>query len=593
MSIRTRSVTLKGRRGRTRAARAAALVVASVIAVVALTTVGASASEQSAFALPRNQTFYMSGSQWAPYGDVNPAKTWDYSTGTVGLAFETAFRFNPLTGNFIPWLATGGTWQSKTVYVMNIRTGVKFSDGSAMTARDVKYSFDLPKIATHPQNALWASTGLQSTRAAGNKVIFTFAGKPGYQQFDFYRYNVAIVPRQVFSKFSKTELTTGNLSPAAVVGTGPYTYESGASPSAQTFVWKRKDSWWATKALGLKPAPKYVVDIHNSSNAAAFANFQAGNVDLFNNFAPKSAISGSAKTFYSKAPYHLGANTTWLFPNTTKKPLNDPAFRRALATSVNMNQILAKAYQGLVQKASPTGLLPIWNKWVDKKAVAKYGFSYNASQGESDPRRSRLQGHGRGRVRREQGRLGHLAHDPVPERLVRLDDVDPGHRRQCEGRRHQDHPRLPGLRDDGRRSRPREVRPAPRERPAVLEYTVDVLPVHLPAADPRQPDDGQLREVLEREGLEPHAVAGQDLHEQSQGVPGCDDAAADALHEEPPCNSALVQRNVGDVQHEVLDELAIVDGRAVHADGLEQLLADDEHRHAHPSEAREVAELNR
>ena len=190
---------------------------------------------------------------------------------------------------------------------------------------------------------------------------------------------------------------------------------------------------------------------------AALANLQAGNIDLFNNFAPKSAIKGKFKTFYNKAPYHLGANTTWLFPNTTKKPLNDPQFRRALAFSINMNQILDKAYQGLVDKASPTGLLPIWNKWVDKKAVAKYGFSYNPTQGEGDPRRCRLQGHGRGRLRREQGRVEDLdMHDPVPERMVGLDDVDPGRRRKCESRRHQGHAGLPRLRNDGRRSRPRE-----------------------------------------------------------------------------------------------------------------------------------------
>ncbi|MCE3286543.1 MAG: ABC-type dipeptide/oligopeptide/nickel transport system, periplasmic component [Gaiellaceae bacterium] len=369
------------RRGKAIGAGALALV-AAVIAT-SLGVAGAGAGEQSAFALPRAQTFYMSGSQWSPYGDVNPAKTWDYSTGTIGLAYETAFRFNPLTGAFIPWLATGGNWRTNSVYVMNIRRGVKFSDGKTLTPGDVKYSFDLLKAPTHPQNALWASTGLKTVKVVGNTVVFTFAGKPGYQQFDFYRYNVAIVPRHVFSKYSTTELMTGNLDADNIVGTGPYAYVSGASSTAQTFVWQRRAGWWATKALGLRPAPRYVVDIHNSSNQAALANFQAGNIDLFNNFAPRSAIKGKFKTFFNKAPYHLGANTTWLFPNTTKKPLNDPQFRRALAYSINMNQILDKAYQGLVDKASPTGLLPIWSKWVDKKVVAKYGFSYNLNRAKA------------------------------------------------------------------------------------------------------------------------------------------------------------------------------------------------------------------
>ena len=127
----------------------------------------------------------------------------------------------------------------------------------------------------------------------------------------------------------------------------------------------KRDGWWATAALGKKVAPTYIVDIKNGTNASALSNLLAGNIDLFNNFAPKSAIKGDFKTFFRGAPYHLGANTTWLFPNTTKKPLDDKEFRRALATSINMDQILDKAYQGLVNKASPTGLLPIWDKWVD------------------------------------------------------------------------------------------------------------------------------------------------------------------------------------------------------------------------------------
>ena len=48
-----------------------------------------------------------------------------------------------------------------------------------------------------------------------------------------------------------------------------------------------------------------------------------------------------------------------------------------------MDQILDKAYQGLVNKASPTGLLPIWNKWVDKKVVKQYGFSYNVAKAKA------------------------------------------------------------------------------------------------------------------------------------------------------------------------------------------------------------------
>ena len=360
------------------------LAIIAVAAVASLAVGSASAGEANALALPRSQTFYMSGNQWSPNNDLNPAKNWDYVTGLVGFAYETPFRYDPLKDRFIPWLATNGKWTSKSTYAMTIRAGIRWSDGKAMKPSDVKYSFDLAKAATHPQHPLWADTGLKGTRVAGNKVVFTFSGTPGYQQFDFYRYNVAVVPQHVFKGYSANDVSTGNLgNPSKIVGTGPYRYQSGYGAQSQTMAWRRNDNWWARKALGLNVAPKYVVDIKNGTNAAALSNLLAGNIDLFNNFAPKSAIRGQFKTYYDKAPYHQGANTTWLFPNTTKKPLDDKQFRRALAFSINMDQILDKAYQGLVSKASPTGLLPIWDKWIDKKVVAQDGFSYNPARAKS------------------------------------------------------------------------------------------------------------------------------------------------------------------------------------------------------------------
>ena len=368
---------------RKRGGGAAAIAVALLVVIVAsIGLSGAGASQRSAFALPRGQTLYMSGNQWSPNNDVNPAKNWDYITGLVGFNYETAFRYDPMKGTFIPWLATSGKWTDKTTYVMNVRKNVKWTDGKTLTPADVAYSFKLAKIATHPQHPLWTDTGLQGVNAKGNQVIFKFAKSHSYQQFDYYRYMVAIVPQHVFQRWSKTELATANLNLTSgkIVGTGPYMYQSGYGASSETVTWKKNTNWWATKQLGVKVAPTYVVDISNSSNAAALGNFAAGNIDLFNNFAPKSAIRGQTKTYYSKAPWHLSANTVWLFPNTTEKPLNDAAFRRALATSIDISQILDKAYQGLAIKANPTGLLPIWNKYIDGQTVKKYGFSYSTAK---------------------------------------------------------------------------------------------------------------------------------------------------------------------------------------------------------------------
>ena len=83
----------------------------------------------------------------------------------------------------------------------------------------------------------------------------------------------------------------------------------------------------------------------------------------------------------------LSANTAWLVPNTTKKPLNDRAFRRALATSINIDRIVKDDYGNIVAKANPTGLLPTWSKWIDQAQAKRLGFTYNTA-GEAAPRRA-------------------------------------------------------------------------------------------------------------------------------------------------------------------------------------------------------------
>src|SRR5215475_6044891 len=178
------------RRARGVGALAATAVLAA--AVAALMAGGAGAGSQSALALPRSQTFYMSGNQWSPNNDLNPVKNWDYITGLVGFAYETPFRYDPLKGKFIPWLATNGVWATHSTYVMTVRKGVKWSDGKPMTPQDFLFTFNTLKIATHPQHPLWADTGLKSIKVKGQTLVFKFGAHPGYQEFDFYRYNVAI-----------------------------------------------------------------------------------------------------------------------------------------------------------------------------------------------------------------------------------------------------------------------------------------------------------------------------------------------------------------------------------------------------------------
>jgi peptide/nickel transport system substrate-binding protein len=105
-----------------------------------------------------------------------------------------------------------------------------------------------------------------------------------------------------------------------------------------------------------------------------------GELDLSNNFLPGvgTLISqGYVKAYYPAAPYMLSANTAMLYMNLTKKPLDDPQFRKALAYSINVADIVSGAYAGLVNVASPTGLLPALKTYIDQGTVTSLGFSYD------------------------------------------------------------------------------------------------------------------------------------------------------------------------------------------------------------------------
>lgn len=326
---------------------------------------------------PRAETLFTSGSQWGPPSNWNPIMNWTYATGTVGLVYETLFLYDPLTDEYEPWLAENGDWTNDTTYEVTLREGLTWADGEAITAEDVVFTVELGKMESVPYHNLWDY--LESAEAVDERTArFTF-GEPRYQQWANWVYFNPIVPKHLWEDKAEKDVTAGaNENP---VGSGPYKYET---HDQDRQVWVKNEDWWGKDTLDLDVKPRYIVDIVNSSNEAALGQLLAGDIDLSNNFLPgiASLVKGGYKlqTYFPEAPFMLAANTTWMIPNTTKAPLNDPAFRRALATSVDTGKIVNSVYGQIVSAANPTGLLPIWDKYVDKAKVDQLGWSFDTGE---------------------------------------------------------------------------------------------------------------------------------------------------------------------------------------------------------------------
>ena len=121
--------------------------------VEAPTETEAPAPAEDSNELPRNETLYFAGQQWGTVNSWNVIGTNQNNAMAIAggasgyrtLMFETLFMYNPLDGGLYGLLAEDGyTWNdTQTELTVNIKAAAKWSDGTPVTAADVKRTFDI------------------------------------------------------------------------------------------------------------------------------------------------------------------------------------------------------------------------------------------------------------------------------------------------------------------------------------------------------------------------------------------------------------------------------------------------------------------
>ena len=167
--------------------------------------------------------------------------------GATSLLYEPLLQANTLKpGMYYPWLATGYKWSDGgKAITFTIRPGVKWSDGTPLTAADVAFTYEL--IKNHP-DANTTGLAVKDVSSSGNNVTITFAS-PQYANLQNIAGQVYIVPQSVWSKVGDP----GKYTDANPVGSGPYTL---ASFTGQGFTLARQSSLLGRSARrGQGPVP--------------------------------------------------------------------------------------------------------------------------------------------------------------------------------------------------------------------------------------------------------------------------------------------------------------------------------------------------
>jgi peptide/nickel transport system substrate-binding protein len=280
------------------------------------------------------------------------------------MTYEPLLQFNIMqpTQAPIPWLASHYAWSNggKTL-TFTIRQGVKFSDGTPMTASDVAFTFNLLMKNTTLASQAPAPTPLPVSASAPNATtaVLTFS-QPEYANL-FSIASTYVLPEHIWQGVSNPA-TYADASP---VGTGPYEL---SSFSSQKVVFKQNPHYWQMSKVHV-PEVIFPNFVSNTTANPALDSGQigyAGN-DVANVQSDFLSANPNNHTWTAGQPWFASNNVVTLWLNTTKAPLNDTKVRLAISAGINRQQLSAQGETNYEPPATSSSglLLPTQNALLD------------------------------------------------------------------------------------------------------------------------------------------------------------------------------------------------------------------------------------
>jgi len=262
-----------------------------------------------------------------------------------------------MDGKITPLLAESwSTDPDGKVYTFKLRKGVKFHDGEAFDASDVKFSFErakAPGSTNKAKKAVFDNISRIDTPDAST-VIVVLNNADGNFLFRMGE-NTAVI---LDPKSAPTDATKP-------IGTGPYKFESWAKGSSITLV-KNDQYRDAAKVQMKKVTYRFINDA-----AAQVAALLAGDIDGM----PRYGALESLKQFQGDPRFSVTAGgtegKTIMTINNRKKPFDDVRVRRALAAAIDRKAVIDGAQEGF---GVPIGshMVPSDAGYVDLTSVNPY-----------------------------------------------------------------------------------------------------------------------------------------------------------------------------------------------------------------------------
>ena len=220
-------------------------------------------------------------------------------------------------GNFVEAVASSYDISGEAdVYTFTLREGVKFHNGQAVTAEDVKYSIDRCADTSNGGPLVSAFSIIESVNILDEQTVEIRLTEPN-TEFIAYM-TIAIIPKDYADQATNP------------VGTGPFKFKS-RTPE-ENFVMVKNEEYWGEKAHLDEVEFKVVADAD-----MMVTNLKGGSIDM-----AVRLTSGQAGELTEG--FHIEEGTMnlvqALYLNHSVEPLNDEKVRQALCYAVNPDDIM-------------------------------------------------------------------------------------------------------------------------------------------------------------------------------------------------------------------------------------------------------------
>jgi len=259
------------------------------------------------------------------------------------LVFDGLVAINP---DFTPApdLAEKWTNPDEKTWVFTLRQGVKFHDGSELTASDVKFTYEsvLDQAFNSPFRAFYLSVDKVD---ATDKNTVTFTLKAPFAPFLSYM-DLAVVPQAAVQKLGADFGTKP-------VGTGPFKVDRWAT--GDTIELSANDGFYGGRPNLDRVRVKVVPD-----NSGRVVGLESGDLDFVQSpVSPQDVarVQSAAKLKVDRTP---AAGYTYINLNTADPILADKKVRQALSHLVNKQQIIETIYKGIGKPANGPIVPTMW-----------------------------------------------------------------------------------------------------------------------------------------------------------------------------------------------------------------------------------------